>query len=231
MYPFVDGALLTNTLGVAFATGAFNRVPVISGTNHDEYRLFVASNYDYLGNPLTNSNYTLAVDTLFGPILSPIVLGAYPLPTNPPSDAASLALGASGTDGFFSCPARLADQSLSQFVTTYAYEFNDEYAALYSGLLPASFPLGAYHGAEIQYLLNIVGVPAPFTSDQTSLSDAMISYWTQFARTGDPNSSAQPVWSPYSSTTDQFQSFVPPSPTVESTFAEDHLCTALWDLL
>jgi len=37
-------------------------------------------------------------------------------------------LGASGTDGVFSRPARNADRLLSTFVTTYAYEFNDENA-------------------------------------------------------------------------------------------------------
>ena len=42
LYPFVDGTLLTQTMSAAFASGEFNRVPVISGTNHDEYRLFVA---------------------------------------------------------------------------------------------------------------------------------------------------------------------------------------------
>jgi para-nitrobenzyl esterase len=231
MYPFVDGVVLPNTLGVAFATGAFNRVPVISGTNHDEYRLFVAADYDDLGNPLTNAEYMTAVDTVWGSVLGPIVLDEYPLPANPPADAASLALGASGTDGIFSCPARLADQSLSQYVTTYTYEFSDENAPLYTGILPASFPLGAYHSAEIQYLMNILGIPAPFTSDQTDLSEAMISYWTQFAATGDPNSADQPVWSPYNSATDEFQSFVPPTPTVDSTFATDHLCTTLWDFL
>src|SRR5208283_1179987 len=79
-------------LGAAFATGAFNRVPVISGTNHDEYRLFVADDYDFLGNPLTNAEYTTAVDTLWGTTLGPIVLDDYPLSANPPADAASLAL-------------------------------------------------------------------------------------------------------------------------------------------
>jgi len=116
-------------------------------------------------------------------------------------------------------------------VPTYAYEFNDENAPLNGGVIPASFPLGAYHSAEIQYLMNIVGIPAPFTPDQQLLSNAMISYWTRFAAMGDPNSASEPVWSPYSAATDQFQSFVPPAPTVESTFATDHLCTTLWDFL
>lgn len=230
MYPFVDGRLLTETPAAAFASGNFNQVPVISGTNHDEYRLFVADGYDYQGNPLTNAEYTTAVDALWG-VLAPFVLPVYPLPANPPADAASLALGASGTDGLFSCPARDADQSLSQFVTTYTYEFSDENAPLYFGLVPASFPLGAYHSAEIQYLMNIVGIPAPFTPDQQTLSATMIGYWTQFAATGDPNFAGAPTWTPYNSTTDEYQSFVPPTPVVDTTFAGDHLCTTFWDFL
>ena len=224
LYPFVDGTLLTQTPGAAFASGQFNRVPVISGTNHDEDRLFVALAYDLnaAAGPLTNAGYTAAVDASWGPLFAPIVLENYPLPPMPPADAASIALAASVTDGIYSCPARLADESLAKYVITYAYEFNDENAPF--GLGSLSFPSGAYHGAEVQYLFNIRATPALFTSDQQDLSAAMISYWTHFAKDGDPNSDDTPTWSPYNTGTDQFQSFVPPTPTVESDFAADHQC-------
>lgn len=231
MYPFIDGTLLTTNLGSAFSTGNFNHVPVIAGTDHDEYRLFVALDYDYTGNPLTNAEYNSAIAAVWGPVLGPIVLSAYPLPANPAAEAASLTLARAATDGLFSCPARRADKSLSKYVTTYAYEFDDENAPLEFGLVPASFPLGAYHSAEIQYLMVYFGVPAAFTPDQLDLSEAMISYWTHFAATGNPNSAAEPTWSPYSSSVDQFQSLIPPTPTSESTFATDHKCKSLWDLL
>ena len=39
--PDIDGRVLTQSLKTAFASGQFNRVPVINGTNHDEWRLFV----------------------------------------------------------------------------------------------------------------------------------------------------------------------------------------------
>ena len=230
VYPFIDGTVLTQTPKAALASGQFNRVPVISGTNHDEWRLFVAAEYDLSGAPLTNSEYATAVDALFGPIIGSMVLGFYPLPTNPAANAASLALSASGTDGIFSCPSRLADQSLSRYVTTYAYEFNDGHAPPEIGFSNVSFPLGAYHDSEQQYLMNVSLFPLPpsFTPEQQQLSQTMITYWTNFAKTGDPNSAEVPTWTPYSSAADQFQSLIPPDPTVESSFATDHLCTTFW---
>ena len=232
VYPFVDGTLLTQPIGAAFATGEFNHVPVISGTNHDEYRLFVAEDYDLSGHPiLTSAEYDTAVNALWGG-LEPDVLALYPFANYP---FGGEALGASGTDGIFSCPARNADQSLSKFVTTYAYEFNDENApppqSAFGGLL--TFPLGAYHTSELQYIfkgVNFFGIPpAPLSSKQMRLSNAMIRYWTQFAKTGNPNSPGEPVWSPYSASTDQFQSLIPPTPVVESNFATAHQCTTFWD--
>ena len=35
VFPFVDGMLLVQTIRAAFGSGEFNRVPVISGGNHD----------------------------------------------------------------------------------------------------------------------------------------------------------------------------------------------------
>jgi para-nitrobenzyl esterase len=232
LYPFVDGTLLTQTISASFASGKFNRVPVISGTNHDEYRLFVALDFDLVGKPiLTSAEYDAASSGLWGPVLGPPVLEAYPFASFP---TGGQALGTSGTDGVFSCPARVADQSLAKFVTTYTYEFNDENAppsqSEFGGLL--TFPLGAYHSSEVPYIFttgNIFGVPEILSPQQVQLSDAMVSYWTQFAKTGDPNSPGEPHWSPYSASTDEFQSFIPPTPVVESDFASSHLCSAFWD--
>jgi para-nitrobenzyl esterase len=232
LYPFVDGRLLTQTISAAFASGEFNQVPVISGTNHDEYRLFVATGFDLVGKPiLTSAEYDTATTALWGPALGPPVLASYPFASYP---FGGEALGASGTDGVFSCPARNADQSLSKFVPTYTYEFNDENAppaqALFGGLL--TFPLGAYHSAELPYLfpgVDVFGLPVTLSSQQMQLSDAMVSYWTKFAKTGDPNSFEEPFWSPYSASSDEFESLIPPTPVVESNFNTGHRCSAFWD--
>ena len=67
LYAFVDGTLLTETPAQAFADGNFNRVPVIAGTNHDEWRIFVAEQYDAVGNPiLTEPEYDAATIALCG---------------------------------------------------------------------------------------------------------------------------------------------------------------------
>jgi para-nitrobenzyl esterase len=228
--PIIDGTLLTQHPRDAFASGDFNKVPVISGSNHDEYRLFVAIAYDYQGHPLvTETDYDTAVNALWGPFFAPIILSLYPFSS---STSPGITLGASVTDAFFSCTARRADESLSKYIQTYTYEFNDENAPLNLGLVPASFPLGAYHSAEIQYLLNIFGTPATFTPDQQRLSDAMIGYWTQFAKTGNPNEDGLPNWPLYARQgvqADEFQSLVPPTPAIESSFSGNHQCSSLWD--
>jgi para-nitrobenzyl esterase len=230
IYPFVDGTLLTQAPGAAFASGEFNQVPVISGTNHDEWRIFVAEETDG-GAELANlADYDFAVTALWTSALAPIVEILYP--DGPPANDVNgpEALGASGTDGIFACPARTADQSLSQFVPTYTYEFNDENAPSvpFPGL---TFPLGAYHGSELSYLFVLDGTPAPFTPAQQQLSAAMTTYWTQFAKNLNPNSPTLATWAPYNSATDEFQSFIPPTPVVESTFNTEHNCTLLWDVI
>jgi para-nitrobenzyl esterase len=76
----------------------------------------------------------------------------------------------------------------------------------------------------------VTGDVFPFTTDQQALSDAMISYWTQFAKTGNPNSPDEPAWPKYSKSTDEFQSLVPPAPMTESNFNAFHQCDSFWDL-
>ena len=162
---------------------------------------------------------------LWGPLLGPIIPFLYPYV--PPGGQV---LGASGTDGIFACSARNGDALLSNFTNTYAYEFNDENAPPQPPPAGLSFPLGAYHGSEIQYLFD-TGYFFEFTAPQQQLSAAMVSYWTNFAATGDPNGGTLPAWSLYNPTTDVFQSLIPPTPTTESTFNTDHMCDGFWNVI
>jgi para-nitrobenzyl esterase len=228
--PNLDGVVLTESIGDAFASGHFHHVPVIEGSNRDEWRLFVAQTEALTGVPLTAAGYVPAIAATFGVPLAVanFFASVYPLSDYP---SPSVALGALGTDAAFACPARRAATSLSQYVDTYQYEFADENAPMLF-FSPRSFPTGAYHAAEIQYLLDVTETPVPapaLTPDQQQLSDTMVRYWTQFASTGDPNSSGTTNWPRYGGS-EQFQTLAPPTPTSGTGFAIEHKC-AFWDQL
>jgi para-nitrobenzyl esterase len=227
--PVIDNKFLTQSVVQAFASGQFNQVPVMEGASHDEWRLFVAGT-ELTTGPLPAAAYPAAIQATLGipPAFVPQFTMQYPLASFP---SPSLALSALGSDGIFDCNARFAAQKLSQFVPTFAYEFNDENAPE-RFLPPVSFPYGATHASELQYLFSLpVTVPAPaLDASQQQLSKVMIGYWTTFARTGQPSSSHTPLWSPFQTAGDTLQSLVPPTPQPETGFAADHRC-AFWDAL
>ena len=158
--PNINSEVLPETLKTAFATGNFNRVPIINGTNRDEWRLFVALS-ELAGNPVTASNYQSMISSTLGvsAAAAAIIAAKYPLSAFP---SPSVALGAVGTDAIFACPALTIDQSVSRFVPTFAYEFNDENAPE-NFLPPVSFPYGAAHASEIQYLMDLPTAAFPGT--------------------------------------------------------------------
>jgi para-nitrobenzyl esterase len=231
--PDIDGTVLPRSIKAALAGGDFNRVPVIEGSNHDEFTIFVKLNIESLiGGPVPAAFYPVVLSILLpaiGSNASPAaVIAHYPL-----SDYASpgLAIAALGTDAVFACPGRRAAQQLSEFVPTYAYEFNDRNAPQIF-LPPGSLPDGgAYHASELQYLFDSPTLGhSPLTGDQERLADAMVRYWTQFARSGGPNGPDTPQWPAYTAAGDVYQSLVPPLPQPETGFAADHKC-AFWDSL
>jgi para-nitrobenzyl esterase len=229
MVPNLDGFVLPQTVKSAFTTSQFNRVPVIEGSNHDEWRLFVAQTEATTGTPLMPAGYVPAIAATLGVPLSfaAAIAAEYPLADFP---SPSAALGAVGTDVVFSCNARVSSRLLSQFVPTYQYEFNDPSAPmLYFN--PVSFPTGASHASELTYIFDLTGTPVPspgLTPAQQDLSDAMVGYWTRFARSGNPNSAGEPAW-PLYGTNDQFQSLQPSTPTTGTGFATVHKCV-FWGL-
>ncbi len=222
--PNIDGHVLTQTIGVSFASGQFNRVPVIEGSNHDEWRLFTALDFDLISGPLTPEQYVPAIAATFGlPLpIAEIIAMSYPLANYPSPD---LALSAIGTDAAFACNSRKVAGLLSQYVPTFAYEFGDEDAPEIF-LPPVSYPYGSAHASELQYLFDLrAPIPSPgLTEDQRRLARAMTTYWTNFARTGSPNWFGQPFWPAYESARDAMQSLVPPVPELETGFALDHKC-------
>jgi len=226
--PNVDGNVLPRTIKSAIESGQFNRVPVIEGSTHDEFSIFVALNIGFgeLPPSLYPQIVGIVVTTLGLEVSPAAVLAEHPLSDY--QQSVGRALTAIGTDAVFSCPGRRAARSLSRFVPTYGYEFNDpEVPQVF--VPPASFPYGAYHASE---LLSLFDSPtlghAPLTADEETLAATMVRYWTQFGRSANPNSPATPFWPNYTVANDTYQSLVPPTPKPETGFAADHKC-AFWD--
>jgi para-nitrobenzyl esterase len=223
--PVVDGFVLPLSLQIAAATGQFNRVPVINGSNHDEARFMIAMN-ELAGQVVTAGQYPAALLAEFGPQAGPLVLAQYPLGAYVDADEA---LAAVETDSSFACPARLADQALSFYVPVFAYEFNDENAPEIF-LPPVSYPYGAAHESELQYffpaedLAHLPGPPPQLRAGQRELSEKMMRYWTQFAKNGDPNGPQTPDWTEYAPSRGEFQSLAPLLIAPEADFAASHRC-------
>ncbi len=236
--PTVDGVVLKQSIALALASGEFNRVPVINGSNHDEWRLFVSLDLVLAGINVTAANYPAVIAaTILVPVTSPAVAAVeaqYPGASFPSFD---LAVGALGTDAIFACTARFNDELLANFVPTFAYEFNDENAPQ-NFLPPVSFPYGAAHASEIQYIFPFANPSTlgfrfpqtPLNASQLQLSDKMVGYWTEFAESGNPNGNGSPHWPHFHRDRQVMQSFVPPTPTTETNFATAHQC-AFWDQL
>jgi para-nitrobenzyl esterase len=222
--PNIDGRILPRSIGHALATGRFNKVPMINGTTSDEARIFVAIMFDLAGRPLTAARYTEAIASLLrvSPTTAVRIAALYPQSAYPSPD---LALAAVGTDGIFACPSRQITMSLSRYEPTYAYEFADRHAPQ-RYLPPVSFPYGAYHAAELQYLFDLPTAPVPGTLTQTQqqLARAMQQDWTAFAATGTLNRTNTTAWPVYRRDTERFERFSPPTPTVASDFASRHHC-------
>lgn len=224
--PVVDGDLLPETMQAALQTGNFNKVPVIEGTTRDEYSLFAALSFDLVGNPVTADNYYAAIAQTGIPVEAvPAVASFYPLAAHASPGAALTALG---TDFLFACNSLSSIKMLSQHVPTYAYEFNDPNAPQTS-LPPVSFPYGAFHSSEIQYLLGTNGNAHGIylNPEQKKLSDAMVRYWASFAKFGTPNLSGAPLWVRYGDNYELMKSLEPSRPATINNFSETHQCD-LW---
>ena len=95
-----------------------------------------------------------------------------------------------------------------------------------------SFPLGAAHSTELQYVFGkvpLLDITPSYKPGQFALSAQMMGYWTRFAATGNPNSGGVPQWPRFGGATPQLQELIPKAtaPQTEAAFAGFHQC-AFW---
>jgi para-nitrobenzyl esterase len=225
--PTVDGTVLPLNPKVAIANGRFNRVPVIDGSNGEEFRLFTALDFDLVSGPITPATYPYAIAAEVGPAAAPLVLAQYPLGAYSTPD---LANSAALTDGTFSCNALFLDRSLSHYVPTFAYEFSDVNAPELF-LPPVLFPYEAAHASELQYLFTVsASFSEPLSAQQMRLSNSMVQFWTNFAAFGNPFIADGTPWFPFVTRAGNMVDLNTPHDSNFTSFNTEHQCT-FWDAL
>ncbi|MDG2075051.1 MAG: carboxylesterase family protein, partial [Arenicellales bacterium] len=181
MFVTIGSPFMPVSSEVAFSTGQQLNVPVIIGTNANEGSIFMGTIYE------SRPKFLAAVQAQYGET-SKKLLDLYP-----GKDGSALASAADQylTDTMFLRAARgMLDNMANVTASAWQYHFTRVNSSA-----PA---LGANHGSEIPYVFN--SGPS-FMKDRTTAEDtgatlaaAMIGYWTQFAKTGDPNGLGRTAW-------------------------------------
>ena len=200
----------------AIREGKAARVPVLIGTNHDEFTLFAATQYLRQGRM---PDYPNVLADAFGAD-SDRIAQQYPVDRY---QNAALAYATAVTDGIFACPASEMALGLSRGAQVYGYEFNDRDAPAPDLLRTVPFPVGASHSLELRYLFDVGGAPA-LDAAQEKLSEQMIDYWSGFVATGAPHADAAPQWPAVTRERGPWMSLQTPEVRTFTQFYDDHQC-------
>lgn len=234
-----DGKIIPKSLGALFSTGRFHRVPLIIGTNKDEYSWFFAMSELSSGIRLLEDDYARTLAGFFGSsargafltVNVPTqeiegVLQRYPAHqyVNP-----SRALIAAVGDAGIALSNLQTFKQLREYTDVFVYEFD-----VPDSPVPwpeVSFPCGSAHTLEIQFLFNLYhgasGKVVPLKSHQRDLAKTMVQYWTTFAREGHPNSklpssAKAPSWEVYDVAKENVMALRAPVPHMITDWGRGH---------
>jgi para-nitrobenzyl esterase len=197
--PAIDGYVLTEPLVQTFAAGRQAHVPLMIGTNADEYAWGLDANPS-VTTINSDGDYQAAIGQLFNAAVVPSILSRYPSASYASPRAAYIAVL---TDTRMTCAnrrvARAVSASQSQPVWRYLWAHGDS-----SGFFA---PFGAAHAVDLPFRFNTLPtiknlVP---TAAEQALALSTMSFEAQFADTGDPNSARGPaMWPRYDAASDAY---------------------------
>ena len=184
-WPIIDGYVLPDDQYKLYEAGKFNDTPILVGYNSDEGASF--------SPPKTPSDYITGVKARYGKFADDL-LKAYPVDSNRvPKTARDLA-----RDAAFGWHTWIWARLQSKMGKSKAfYYYFDQHPDYPEGSPKAGY--GSPHGQDVAYVFRHLDASKPQTTKtDLEISGAMATYWTNFAKYGNPSGEGVPVWPEFS---------------------------------
>jgi para-nitrobenzyl esterase len=186
-WPIIDGYVIPDDQYKLYSAGKYNDTPILVGYNSDEGQSF--------SPPRTPDDYINGVKSRYGKFADDLIK-AYPVgKDNVPKTARDLARDAAfGWHTWIW--ARLQAKTGKSKVFYYYFDQHPDY--------PADSPRAGYgspHGQDVAYVFQHLNPSNPqLNKTDQDISEAMATYWTNFAKYGEPNGKGVPEWPAFSDT-------------------------------
>jgi len=182
----IDGYFLPTDCMSIFASGDQSHVALLAGWNKDEgnYKTFFKNENPTIENFVTHANSRLGGN-------AELFLKVYPAETDSGAKRAAQDFEGDQFTGY-STWKWIEMQLKTGDSPVYRYEFDQD--------LPFDKEPSAPHASEIEFVFMVLSSrDLPWRQEDYKISDLMASYWTNFAKTGNPNGPDLPVWPEYKS--------------------------------
>ena len=184
-WPIIDGWVIPDDQYKLYESKKYNDVPILVGYNSDEGASF--------SPPKTPEDYINGAKTRYGKFADDLIK-AYPVGTTTvPKTARDLARDAAF--GWHTWAwARLQAKTGKSKVFYYYFDQHPDFPRDSS-----RFGYGSPHGQEVAFVFQHVNPKSQYasTTDQ-QISEAMATYWTNFAKYGHPDGNGAPEWPAFS---------------------------------